>query len=105
MKTILHYSEKTTLLIGGLGITATVDLGCKPLDDTLGYVDCIFNDATMFRAECVDYVHAINSDTGELIAECVPDSKVSNENDYDLDWGYNEDMGFDPYMGCYTDDC
>lgn len=18
---------------------------------------------------------------------------------------YNEDMGFDPYMGCYTDDC
>ena len=23
----------------------------------------------------------------------------------DEDWGYNEDMGFDPYMGCYTDDC
>ena len=21
------------------------------------------------------------------------------------DWDYNEDMGFDPYMGCYTDDC
>ena len=21
------------------------------------------------------------------------------------DWNYNEDMGFDPYMGCYTDDC
>lgn len=21
------------------------------------------------------------------------------------DWGYNEDMGYDPYMGCYTDDC
>ena len=21
------------------------------------------------------------------------------------DWGYNEDCGFDPYMGCYTEDC
>ena len=21
------------------------------------------------------------------------------------DWDYNEDMGFDPYLGCYTDDC
>ena len=21
------------------------------------------------------------------------------------DWGYNEDMGFDPYLGCYTDEC
>ena len=23
----------------------------------------------------------------------------------DPNWGYNEDMGYDPYMGCYTDDC
>ena len=21
------------------------------------------------------------------------------------DWGYNEDEGYDPYLGCYTDDC
>ena len=27
------------------------------------------------------------------------------DNDEDCDWGYNEDMGFDPYLGCYTDDC
>lgn len=27
------------------------------------------------------------------------------EEDPDEDWGYNEDMGFDPYLGCYTDDC
>ena len=25
--------------------------------------------------------------------------------DYDYDWGYNEDEGFDPYAGCYTWDC
>lgn len=23
----------------------------------------------------------------------------------DEDWGYNEDMGFDAYEGCYTWDC
>ena len=28
-----------------------------------------------------------------------------NEEDYDYDWGYNEDEGFDPYMGCYSYDC
>lgn len=27
------------------------------------------------------------------------------DEDPDEDWGYNEDMGFDPYLGCYTDDC
>ena len=27
------------------------------------------------------------------------------EEDYDYDWGYNEDEGFDPYAGCYTWDC
>lgn len=25
--------------------------------------------------------------------------------DYDDDWDYNEDEGFDPYEGCYTFDC
>lgn len=27
------------------------------------------------------------------------------EEAYDDDWDYNEDMGFDPYEGCYTFDC
>lgn len=41
--------------------------------------------------------------TGEILAECYPDTD-EDEDDYS-DWDYNEDMGFDPYMGCYTDDC
>lgn len=32
------------------------------------------------------------------------DPSVEEEMGWD-DWGYNEDMGYDPYMGCYTDDC
>lgn len=39
-------------------------------------------------------------DTGEVVA----DIKREEDEEPDLDWGYNEDMGFDPYMGCYTDD-
>lgn len=101
MKTTFHYTEKMTLLVRALGITATIDYGQKSLADTLEYVDCIFNDATMFYGACVDYVHIINSETGELIAECHPD----DHNSTDEDWDYNEDMGFDPYLGCYTDDC
>jgi len=39
-------------------------------------------------------------DTGEVVATI----EREPENDFE-DWGYNEDCGFDPYMGCYTDDC
>ena len=52
-------------------------------------------------------------DTGEVVATIKPDSLLNDyaqeymehADDCDPDWGYNEDMGFDPYMGCYTDDC
>ena len=40
----------------------------------------------------------IDMDTGEVVAEAA-------EEEPDCDWGYNEDCGFDPYLGCYTDDC
>ena len=103
MKTTLHYSTRMTLCVHSLGLTANIDLGCKTLDDALKYVDCIFDDATLFRCECVDSVHIINSDTGELIAECEPDGPIPVEDD--CDWGYNEDEGFDPYEGCYSYDC
>lgn len=48
-------------------------------------------------------IYIIDSDTGEILAECKPDD--FDEESYDGDWDYNEDMGFDPYMGCYSDDC
>lgn len=44
-----------------------------------------------------DAILVTDMDTGEIVCDLdlTPDP----------DWGYNEDMGFDPYMGCYTDDC
>ncbi len=109
MKTTLHYSTRMTLCIHSLGLTANIDLGCKTLTDTLEYVDCIFNDATMFHCECVDSVSIIDSDTGELIAECEPERSHEIEEKINLDldsvWGFNEDEGFNPYEGCYDYDC
>ena len=49
-----------------------------------------------------------DSNTGEVYATCSSDDKSPTEeddSDYDLDWGYNEDEGFDPYAGEYTWDC
>ncbi len=102
MKTTLLYSTSMTLSIHALGMVAELDMGCKPLDAVLKYADCIFKDDTMFHSECIEKVYVIDSKTGELIAECVPEK--SSDDDYG-DWDFNEDMGFDPYMGCYTDDC
>ena len=112
MKTTLHYSTFVTLSVYGCGITANVDLGCKPLNEVLDYIEHIFNDDTIFCGKFVTHVVATDSKTGELIAECVPDKEVNNdveswptpEEIFD-DWNYNEDMGFDPYLGCYSDDC
>jgi hypothetical protein len=46
-----------------------------------------------------DDLAIINIETGEVVWN------AANREDDDPDWGYNEDMGFDPYLGCYTDDC
>ena len=101
MKTTLHYSTFMTLSIHALGMVAELEIGCKPLEAVLKYVDAIFKDDTMFHSDCIEKVYVIDSKTGELIAECVPEKS----SDDDGDWDFNEDMGFDPYMGCYSDDC
>ena len=54
--------------------------------------------ALMDNLEGASSVIVLDMDTGEVVAEAAEDEP-------DPDWGYNEDMGFDPYMGCYTDDC
>lgn len=48
-----------------------------------------------------------DGDTGEIYATCWWDDESVPEEDYDEwdDWSYNEDEGFDPYLGEYTFDC
>ena len=47
-------------------------------------------------------VVVLDMGTGEVVAEAAePDDDPS-----DIEWDdHYYDMGFDPYMGCYTDDC
>ena len=65
-------------------------------------------------AEVMDYIHnhmnvnpmifaaaICDADTGELVATIENDDSGDDFDDYDCD----NDMGFDPYLGCYTDDC
>lgn len=58
----------------------------------------------------IENINISDMNTGELLAVCTPDivsgpTAVEDEDDWDDDWGYNEDEGYDPYLGCYTDDC
>ena len=70
------------------------------------------NDALAYAENEIDVrlqaLHASiwDTKTGELYVTCSADHvEEDEEEDCDPDWGYNEDMGFDPYMGCYSDDC
>ena len=51
--------------------------------------------------------HILDTETGEIYATCYWDDESILEEDYPDydDWDYNEDEGFDPYLGEYTWDC
>ena len=61
----------------------------------------------------VENINITDMNTGELLAVCTPDTiggPTAVEDDWDekeweAEWGFNEDEGYDPYLGCYTDDC
>lgn len=70
------------------------------------------NDALAYAENEIDVrlqaLHASiwDTQTGELYVTCSAEGAEDPEEENDFsDWDYNEDMGFDPYMGCYTDDC
>ena len=64
-----------------------------PKDAMIDFVDSLW--ANLDEPEDI---RLTDMDTGEVIYN-------RDSQDDDLDWGFNEDMGYDPYMGCYTDDC
>ena len=112
MKMTLGYGSTFEIRITVYGGDVfTYQFGSGALQDAVDYVTAIYEDETAIRARDICQILIIDAQTGEILAECDPDSEsgptevdFENEN-YDCDWGYNEDMGYDPYMGCYTDDC
>ena len=76
----------------------------KTLKDALNMAEFIFEH--LYR-QTAERIVIWDSNTGEVLAECSPEVEAgpTEVSDDFYDWGYNEDEGFDPYMGCYTDDC
>ena len=72
------------------------------LDDALAYAE----EEIDVRQQAT-FASIWNANTGELCATCWWDDESVPEEDYGAweDWDYNEDEGFDPYMGEYTWDC
>lgn len=60
----------------------------------------IINGMYGFHTEEIEAIYIIDVDTGEVLAECKPE--VEDYGDWD---NCDDDCGFDPYLGCYTDDC
>ena len=70
--------------------------------------DCGFiidEETTIWKREDIVSVYVTDTNTGELLAECAPEHWDDDEEPDCDDWDYNEDTGFDPYLGCYSDDC
>ena len=66
------------------------------LKRTMDFIErAMLNDGNIILGTICD------AETGEVVATVLPEiTFIDNGN-----WGYNEDMGFDPYLGCYTNDC
>ena len=69
------------------------------LDDAIAYAQ----EEIDVRCQAI-FATIWDSNTGEVYASCSWDDESIPEEDYS-DWDYNEDEGFDPYLGQYTWDC
>ena len=69
------------------------------LDDALAYAQ-----EELDVRQQATFASIWNAHTGELAATCWWEDESILEEDYG-DWDYNEDEGFDPYLGEYTWDC
>ena len=70
-----------------------------PQEVLVDFVDSLWANAANWQAgegEDLRWVDCIDMETGEVIAE---------RSDWDEPAGIDDDCGFDPYLGCYTDDC
>ena len=105
MKMNLTYGASFELIIATIyGEDFTYEMKSCTLQDAVDYAEMIFDDETLLRSDAVSKVMICDAETGEICAECEHDP-VKEAPLPDEDWSSNEDMGFDPYLGCYTDDC
>ncbi len=71
---------------------------CTPCDDGICPYDAQYN------CDCEYWCGAEEPQDVEEWIEDEEEIYDDDEGDYEEEL-YNLDLGFDPYMGCYTDDC
>lgn len=70
-----------------------------PREAIVDFVDSLWANSADWQGNSITglrWVDCIDMETGEVIAE---------RSDWDEPDNCDDDCGFDPYMGCYTDDC
>lgn len=127
MKTYSYYSTFATALITTCrgNVYERYFYECHELEWFKDWAQmALEEDGIEIASKMISQILFIDSKTGELLLECARNvsgpTEVKTKNDpwdyvdydedeedidSDDDWGYNEDMGYDPYLGCYTDDC
>ena len=104
MKTTFTILSNCQVTLSDENHSWTPEYSFATLEDALAYCE----DQIDYRQQAT-HAFVFDSKTGEVYAEC--ETEEDDYDDYDdwegygEDWNYNEDMGFDPYCGCYTDDC
>ena len=112
MKVELCYNDNLRITVHGHnGESWDYSYPIKDLDDAMLIAQQILDDDTnLIDGTAVTEIFVTSGRTGEIIAICTPDDDYEDDDDDedsydDGDWDYNEDMGYDPYLGYYSDDC
>lgn len=70
-----------------------------PLNSIVDFMDSLWENNADWQGHSITdlrWIDCLDMETGEVIYLC---------SDWDEPDNCDDDCGFDPYMGCYTDDC
>ena len=105
MKTTIYINEKCGIYFNGDNDSWDCPFEFSNINDALAYCE----EEIDLRQQAL-YASIYSLENGNILAHCSWDDPNEEDDpieyeEPDCDWGYNEDMGYDPYLGCYTDDC
>ena len=102
MKTEIMYATHCALtVVDRLGGHWELVPGFDTLKDALDCAEGIIDrEAMIWNARDIDTVFITDRETGEILAECAPNWVEEPDSDWNDDCDY--EMGYDPYLGCFT---
>lgn len=107
MKTELTYSTKISAYITSVrGNVFQCDFfPYATLDECKRWAKNALDDNLMeIPAQLISKISFCDANTAELLMTCERDEEEAKAED-PLEWNFDEDLGFDPYLGEYTYDC